>query len=86
MMHAAVAITANIAESSARKTNKDYTRFLAIAMGSVFEIETQPMISQDLNLLDSESYSILQDKLGAITRQMRALKNSLIQHPILYVG
>ena len=44
----AVSIPSNIAEGSARTTRKDFSHFLAIALGSVAELETQLIISRKL--------------------------------------
>ena len=43
---AAVSIPSNIAEGSSRSSEKDYNRFIEIALGSSFELETQLMIHQ----------------------------------------
>lgn len=48
---AAVSIPSNIAEGAGRRTDKDFTRFLEISLGSAFELETQLIIVQDLQLL-----------------------------------
>lgn len=43
-----VSVPSNIAEDASRKSNKDFSRFLEIAIGSMYEIETQLLIAQDL--------------------------------------
>ena len=46
---AAVSIPSNIAEGSSRSSEKDYNRFIEISLGSSFELETQLLISADVN-------------------------------------
>lgn len=41
-----VSIPSNIAEGSGKRTNKDFARYLSIALGSAYELETQLIICQ----------------------------------------
>jgi four helix bundle protein len=43
---AGVSIPSNIAEGSSRSSEKDYKRFLEIALGSGFELETHLLIAE----------------------------------------
>jgi four helix bundle protein len=43
---AAISIPSNIAEGNSRTSDKDKNRFIEIALGSCFEMETQLLISQ----------------------------------------
>ncbi|HAL44882.1 MAG TPA: four helix bundle protein [Phycisphaerales bacterium] len=48
MRRASVSIPSNIAEGYGRKHNAEYKQFLAIAYGSLLELETQCLLSVDL--------------------------------------
>lgn len=54
MRRAAVSIPSNIAEGYSRGAKREYSRFLTIARGSAFELQTQLMICNRLNYLSSE--------------------------------
>ena len=51
---AAVSIPSNIAEGSSRSSDLDHIRFMEIALGSLFELETQVLISKSLKFGDLE--------------------------------
>ncbi len=54
-----VSVPSNIAEGSARGTNKDFAHFLRISLGSLYELETQLLLASDLRML-SETDEIFQ--------------------------
>ncbi len=45
---ASISIPANIAEGSSRDSDKDYCRFLQIALGSAFELQTYCVLIRNL--------------------------------------
>lgn len=77
LRRASVSIPSNIAEGSSRQSNKDFSRFLEIAIGSAYEIETQLLIAFDLKFLDQESVSILTDELEEIVKMISKFKSNL---------
>lgn len=46
MTRSATAIPANIAEGSAKRSEKDYRRYVEISSGSAFELETHSLVVQ----------------------------------------
>ena len=73
----AVSIPSNIAEGYGRKTTSEYVRFLYIAYGSVCELETQTMISGDLNYMKKEKLQEIREELGDVERMLKAMIKSL---------
>ena len=61
LRRAAVSIPSNIAEGQGRRTTGDFQRFLAIANGSLREVETQILIAKRLNYLHNERTSHLME-------------------------
>lgn len=51
---AAVSVPSNIAEGASRNSEIEFKRFLEISIGSLFEVETQLIIIEELNLLNSD--------------------------------
>ncbi len=70
MMRAGVSIPSNIAEGNSRKSEKDYARFIEIALGSNFELETQLLIAERLEKGDQE---LLQQLKADLTNHQKML-------------
>ena len=68
---AAVAIPSNIAEGYGRQYNKEYKQFLSIAYGSLCELETQYLLSIDLDYVNrNEAVDNLMKEAGSILYRM----------------
>lgn len=50
----AISIPSNIAEGAGRNSKKEFKHFLGIANGSCYELQTQLVLSTELNLLSKE--------------------------------
>lgn len=77
LRRASVSIPSNIAEGCSRISNKDFSRFLEIAIGSAYEIETQLLIATDLGFITSEDSVILFNKLDTIIRMTSKFRSNL---------
>ncbi len=73
LRRASVSIPSNIAEGHSRRSTLDYIQFLKIARGSLAELETQILISYNLNFFNQEQYDILNQKIIEIAKMLNAL-------------
>lgn len=72
-----VSISSNIAEGAGRNTNKEFDHFLSIARGSLYELETQLIISKRLSYLSDEKLDEINQKLTEIDKMIFSLKKTL---------
>ncbi|MGI9550331.1 MAG: four helix bundle protein [Aurantibacter sp.] len=70
----AVSIPSNIAEGCSRESQREFTRFLQIALGSSFELETQLIISKELEFISETDFQDVFDKLNTLQKQIYSLK------------
>lgn len=79
MQRCAVSIPSNIAEGTAKSTDKHFLQYLETALGSAFEWETQLIISYEIGYISNEKYENLEIEIqkiqGMITRFMESLSN-----------
>lgn len=80
LRRATVSIPSNIAEGSSRQSNKDFARFLEIAIGSAYEIETQLLIASDLGFIDLNKADELINILNEIVKMTSKFRSKLIQN------
>ena len=74
----AVSIPSNIAEGSSR-TNKSFSHFLDISLGSSFELQTQLILSNSRRYIADESLNILENKLEEFQKATMTFQNTLNQ-------
>ena len=77
LRRAAVSIPSNIAEGAARSTKNEFNQFLHISLGSLSELETQLLISENLGYLSKDDSIKKIEKLTEIRRTLLGLISSL---------
>ena len=77
LRRASISIPSNIAEGCSRNTNKDFSRFLEIAIGSAYEIETQLLIASDLGFINQENLESLSISLEEIIKMTSKFRSTL---------
>ena len=79
MRRSSISIPSNIAEGYGRNSDSELNRFLNIARGSSYELETQLTISLELGLINYNQLNVLSEKLNnlqaGITNFQKKLKN-----------
>jgi len=63
-------------EGAAISHKKEFIQFLYVSMGSVAELETQVLISKNLNYLNQSQFNILNTKLTEIRNMLTGLIKS----------
>jgi four helix bundle protein len=64
----AVSIPSNIAEGAGRNSDKEFIQFLSIAQASSYELETQLIISKNLNYLTIEELNHLSEQIEEVQK------------------
>ncbi|VXB55224.1 Diversity-generating retroelement protein bAvd family protein [Flavobacterium sp. 9AF] len=78
LRRASVSLPSNIAEGCSRTSNKDFSRFLEIAIGSAYEMETQLLIAFDLGYIDQDRLEVLINNLDQIVKMTSKFRSTLI--------
>lgn len=76
MSRCSVSIPSNIAEGSSR-TDKSFSHFVDIALGSSFELITQLIVAKHRKYIDEETFIKLEKKIEEFQRMTMSLQNGL---------
>lgn len=79
LTRAGVSIPANIAEGHARASRRDYAHFVAIAQGSLAEVETYLILVQQLAFVNAAQTAHAEQLCGEVRRMLHALHAKLAQ-------
>lgn len=76
MDRCSISIPSNIAEGSSR-TNKSFSHFLDISLGSSFELQTQILLANHRKYLSDEKCEIFESKIEEFQRATMVFQNML---------
>jgi four helix bundle protein len=74
---AAVSVPSNIAEGQGRNSTKEFLHHLSMAYGSLCEVETQVLVAQRLDYLNSDTAKQLLTNTAEVGRLLNGLSRSL---------
>jgi four helix bundle protein len=74
---AAVSVASNVAEGKGHRSDREFLHFLYYARGSLFELETQILLAQQLQYISEEKTKELIGSVTVVARSFTGLINSL---------
>ena len=74
MRRSAISIPSNIAEGAARDSDKEFIRFLYITLGSIAELDTQYILSKEIQLTGGSA------KVESVMESVGRMTMGLIKH------
>ncbi|HPX04916.1 MAG TPA: four helix bundle protein [Tenuifilaceae bacterium] len=77
LQRAAISIPSNIAEGAGRNSDKEFCRFLDIAIGSSCEVESLLLIGVDLTYFTEDQISEHLNELNELQRMISGFKQKL---------
>jgi four helix bundle protein len=77
MRRAAVSIPSNIAEGHARSSTSEFMHFISICQGSIAELGTQLILSNELSIINDDIKEQLLSDLDKIGKMLRGLYKAL---------
>jgi four helix bundle protein len=78
MRRASYSIPMNIAEGNMRRSKKEKSRFIEIAMGSLEELHYQCLLSKDLEYIDQDQFDKCDDHVQRVSYLLTKLRSSLL--------
>jgi four helix bundle protein len=77
LRRATVSIPTNLAEGCGRGSDRDFAKFVQIAIGSASESEYLILLSNELGYIDKDEYDELTEKVCEIKRMLASLIKNL---------
>ena len=77
LVRAVMSVPSNIAEGSAKKSDREFARFLRISLGSATEAENHLIIATDLHFLDQTTFEKLNKRVEDVRKMLTGLEKRL---------
>ncbi|MCK4530706.1 MAG: four helix bundle protein [Candidatus Marinimicrobia bacterium] len=77
---AAISVSSNIAEGSAKFSRKDFARYIQISFGSLMEVLNQLYAALDLLYIDEKQFYYLKKQIHQISIKLSALRRSILNN------
>jgi four helix bundle protein len=81
MNRCAVSIPSNIAEGSAKNSDDAFSLYLSHSLGSLYELETQVILSQKLEIIEDSIFSFVVEKINELEKMIIGFINKLKNNP-----
>jgi len=81
MRRAAVSTPTNLVEGSARRSTREYARFIGIALGSASELRYLLQLAEELGMLEGEDLADCRTRSGQVVRALYKLQSSVDRLP-----
>src|SRR5215218_5755355 len=72
-----MSIPSNIAEGSAKRSDREFARFVRIAAGSAAESENHLILANDLGLIEPEEYKVLDKRTQDVQKMLSGFEDKL---------
>jgi four helix bundle protein len=77
MKRSAISVSSNIAEGRGRNSTNDFVRFLNIARGSLYELQSQSTIAHNVGLMKAEDYKMIKNKIEDLAHKIKGFVDHL---------
>lgn len=75
----AISIPSKNAEGFGRGSKKEFARFIGIAIGSLFELETQILIANKLNYIKDDDFESISKLLESQSKMLYSFKKKMLE-------
>lgn len=73
----AISISSNIAEGAGRNSDSEFFYFLGVAKGSLYELHSQVILANELELMDKTTSSNLIKEIEALTPMIQSFQDKI---------